>query len=64
MRKKVASYCKPFDLIFIDGDHRYASVKKDFQNYRSLLSDRGVILFHDVDADYVFKGSTGVEVLG
>jgi cephalosporin hydroxylase len=40
MRKQVSSYCDSFDLIFIDGDHRYAGVKRDFEIYRGLLSDR------------------------
>jgi Methyltransferase domain len=47
------------DLIFIDGDHRYEGVKRDFENYRGLLSDRGVILLHDVDPDHAFKGGEG-----
>jgi hypothetical protein len=59
MRQAVASYCDTFDLIFIDGDHRYEGVKRDFENYRGLLSGRGVILFHDVDPDHVFKKSVG-----
>jgi hypothetical protein len=62
MQKNVRSYCDTFDLIFIDGDHRYAGVKRDFANYRELLSERGVILFHDVDPDHVFKGGAGGEV--
>ncbi len=59
MKKEVSSYCDSFDLIFIDGDHSYEGVKKDFENYRSLLSDRGVIMFHDVDPDHAFKGAGG-----
>lgn len=59
MQRDVRSYCDSFDLIFIDGDHRYEGVKKDFENYRPLLSDRGVILFHDIDPDHVFKGAAG-----
>lgn len=62
MQQNVRSYCDTFDLIFIDGDHRYVGVKRDFENYRELLSDRGVILFHDVDPDHVFKGGAGGEV--
>jgi hypothetical protein len=62
MRNDVSSYCDTFDLIFIDGDHGYDGVKRDFENYRHLLSERGVILFHDVDPDHVFKGGAGGDV--
>jgi len=36
-----------FDLIFIDGDHSYEGVKKDFEMYVPLLKDGGLILMHD-----------------
>jgi hypothetical protein len=36
-----------FDFIFIDGDHRYESVKKDFFDWYPLLSDQGVVAIHD-----------------
>lgn len=38
---------KVYDLIFIDGDHRYEGVKKDFYNYYELLSDNGIMVFDD-----------------
>jgi len=59
MRDAVRSFCPKFDLIFIDGDHSYKGVKKDFNLYKELLSDRGVILFHDVDPNHIFKGDLG-----
>ena len=36
-----------FDLIFIDGLHRYSQVKKDIQNSIKVLNDKGIILIHD-----------------
>jgi predicted O-methyltransferase YrrM len=36
------------DLLFIDGDHTYEGVKKDFEMYSSLVRVGGVIAFHDV----------------
>lgn len=37
-----------FDLIFIDGDHHYESVKSDTQNAFSLLKDENsIIVWHD-----------------
>jgi predicted O-methyltransferase YrrM len=34
-------------FIFIDGDHSYEQVVRDFQNYRGLLAPGGIIAFHD-----------------
>lgn len=42
-----------YDLIFIDGDHTYDGVKKDFDNYFPMLNKNGVMFFHDiVDSEY------------
>jgi predicted O-methyltransferase YrrM len=38
------------DVLFIDGDHRYEGVKKDFIFYRKLVREGGVILLHDIMA--------------
>ena len=40
------------DLLFIDGDHSYDGVKKDFEIFSTLLSDNGVIIIHDTDLKY------------
>ena len=52
---KIKNKCDKYDLIFIDGDHSYDGVKNDFNLYKSLLSDRGYIAFHDIDSNHVFK---------
>ncbi len=36
------------DLLHIDGSHRYADVKRDFEAWRPKLSKAGLVLFHDV----------------
>jgi predicted O-methyltransferase YrrM len=36
------------DLLYIDGDHHYKSVKRDWQIYSPLVKKGGVIIFHDV----------------
>lgn len=36
------------DFLFIDGDHSYEGVKKDFEMYSPLVRKGGIIVFHDV----------------
>jgi cephalosporin hydroxylase len=43
---------KKLDLLFIDGDHTYEGVKKDFLNYRHLVREGGIITLHDIVPDY------------
>jgi predicted O-methyltransferase YrrM len=37
------------DFLFIDGDHSYDGVKRDFEMYGSLVKPGGMIAFHDID---------------
>lgn len=39
---------KEIDLLFIDGDHSYNGVKKDFEMYSPLVKDEGLVAFHDI----------------
>ena len=50
---------KKIDLLFIDGDHTYEGVKKDFALYSPLVKDGGTIIFHDI---VVHSTSTQCEV--
>ncbi len=39
------------DFLFLDGDHSYEGVKKDFVNYSPLVRHGGCIAFHDIVED-------------
>jgi len=36
------------DLLFIDGDHSYEGVKKDWEMYSPLVKKGGIVVFHDI----------------
>lgn len=38
---------KPYDVIFVDGDHRYDGVRKDFEKWFPHLAPGGHMIFHD-----------------
>lgn len=39
---------KKFDVIFIDGDHHYSSVKKDTENvFKYLVHEKSIVVWHD-----------------
>ncbi|MCK4349074.1 MAG: class I SAM-dependent methyltransferase [Thermoplasmatales archaeon] len=40
------------DLLFIDGDHSYQGVAKDFECYSPLVRKGGIIGLHDIIEDY------------
>lgn len=37
-----------FEFVFVDGDHSYAGVKRDYECILPYLSDTGIMIFHDV----------------
>jgi predicted O-methyltransferase YrrM len=43
---------RAIDLLFIDGDHTYDGVKKDWEMYSPLVRLGGLIVFHDIAGDY------------
>ena len=50
--KIAKNWNKKIDILFIDGDHRYESVKKDFSYWKRHIVKGGFILMHDIN----FKG--------
>lgn len=47
-----------YDVIFIDADHSYDGVKKDFLNAIKILNKSGILIFHDINNTH-----TGVKKL-
>lgn len=47
------------DVLYIDGDHSYNGVKKDFEMYGKLVKKGGIIVFHDIVPESL---KTGCEV--
>jgi predicted O-methyltransferase YrrM len=41
------TWTKPIDILFIDGDHNYDQVKRDFVNFSKFVVPNGIIFFHD-----------------
>lgn len=39
---------KKVDFLFIDGDHSYDGVRKDFEMYSPLVRKGGIVAFHDI----------------
>ena len=45
---KVKSITQSLDILFIDGDHTYEGVKRDFFAYSPLVRAGGVVVLHDI----------------
>jgi predicted O-methyltransferase YrrM len=52
---------REIDFLFIDGDHSYEGVRKDFQMYAPMVREGGIIAFHDI-RDSEWHRSIGVNV--
>jgi predicted O-methyltransferase YrrM len=45
---------RPVDLLFIDADHTYQGVKRDFELYGPLVRPGGLVAFHDICHHHLF----------
>jgi len=43
---------EPADVVFIDGDHSYAGVARDYELYAPLVRPGGLVAFNDIIADH------------
>ena len=41
------------DMLWIDADHTHEGIQKDFKLYSQIMSDKGIIIIHDTDKEYV-----------
>jgi hypothetical protein len=46
---------KNIGLLWIDGDHRYNSVRADFEAWENFIIDNGIIVFHDSHIEDIRK---------
>ena len=42
-----SSWSRPIDLLFIDGDHSYEGVRRDWEAFTRFVAPFGVVVFHD-----------------
>jgi len=59
---KIFNQQQKMDIIFIDADHSYEAVKRDFENSLNILNEHGIIFIHDTDPMnqmYMQKGYCG-----
>ena len=52
---------KQIDIIHIDGDHAYESVKHDYETWSPFVKENGVILFHDTCIEELNGNQYGVK---
>jgi predicted O-methyltransferase YrrM len=46
---------EPLDVLFIDGDHSYEGVRRDFELYSPLVREGGIIALHDINEDFATR---------
>jgi predicted O-methyltransferase YrrM len=46
----LSSCTQKYDIIFIDGDHSYEGVRKDYINSLPLINNGGMMIFHDINS--------------
>ena len=57
----VKDWNKKIDILHIDGDHAYESVKHDYETWSPFLNENGVILFHDTCIEELNGNEYGIK---
>ncbi len=52
---------KKIDILHIDGDHSYESVKNDYETWSKFLNENGIVLFHDTMVEELNGNHYGVK---
>ncbi|MBI3308961.1 MAG: class I SAM-dependent methyltransferase [Candidatus Melainabacteria bacterium] len=60
--KVIKNFNKPLDVLFIDGDHEYKAVLRDYKDWSKLIKKGGFIVFHDVGAAHTTGPKEVVEL--
>ena len=60
---KLLNKIKKVNILFIDGDHNYDSVIKDFEMYSGLVSKNGYIIFDDYHCDICIQVRPAVDFI-
>lgn len=58
----IKEFNTPIDILFIDGDHDYNSVLRDYKDWSKLVKKGGFIAFHDVGGSHVTGPKEVVEL--
>ena len=54
-------YDRPTSLAFIDGFHSFSHVVHEFMTIDKLLTDDGIVIFHDVSPDLLYHNQANLE---
>ena len=49
--KNNLAFKRKYGYIYLDGDHSYEGVKRDFELFRPHLAEGGILTMHDIDVD-------------
>lgn len=47
-----SNWSRHIDVLFIDGDHTYDGVRRDFEMFKDWLTDQAIVIFHDTLWEY------------